>query len=91
MAFTFTPAISTVFGNTRTLIGEIAVGTQTSGAFATGLRTVYGMNITIKSADTSTSVKWKINTASGSTAVNGYVFGDESISGDVFYATIYGR
>jgi hypothetical protein len=78
-------------GNVRAIMGTVAVGTQTSGAFQTGLDTVFGVQVTEQSATTTTIPKWKINVASGGTATNGWVFGGTTISGDVFNVIVYGR
>jgi hypothetical protein len=91
MAFTFTKSADTVFGNQRVIQGVVTCDSA-AGAVSVGLNTIRHVDVTPKSAPTSTdrALVAKINALSVGTALAGSLAITGVVSGDDYYVTIYG-
>lgn len=93
MAYTFTQANTTVFGNLQVKHGTV-VTDATSGVVSFGLGVLVHVDITPKSMTTNGSgvtTRYRINATAAGTASNGDLGVSGVVSGDEFYVAIYGR
>lgn len=91
MAFSFTKTGDTVHGNQRVIFGVLSADSA-EGTVAFGLNSIANVQVTPKSAPTSTSrgVSFRINQGSTSTAIAGTLALTGCVSGDTYYVTVYG-
>lgn len=88
MAFSYTVAEKTVFGNQRVHQG-VLVADSTAGYVATGLSVITHISYAPKSQ--TSGVKMKINTLDSGTSTAGSLAVTGCTSGDEFYVTVFGR
>ncbi len=89
MAYSFTQAATTVFGNQRVVQGVLAAD-GASGVVSFGLGTITHVQVTPKSAAT-VGVRVKINGLAAGTSSAGDLGISGAASGDDFYVTVFGR
>jgi hypothetical protein len=88
MAFTYTVAEKTVFGNLQVHMATV-VADATAGAVATGLGTV--AHVTVSPKSVTSGYKVAANAGVSGTSTVGTVAITGCTSGDEFYVTVYGR
>lgn len=93
MAYTYTAAATTVFGNQRVSQGVLTAD-ATSGVVSFGLATITHMTWSAKSMTTNNSgtlTRFRINATAGGVAAAGTLGVSGLVSGDEVYLTVYGR
>lgn len=93
MAYTFSVAVQSVFGNVRCNVLSCTADAISGSVQATGMGVLLGAVLAPISMATiaNGSPRVKINLSSTSAVLNGSVFVSNVTSGDVFYLTVYGR
>jgi hypothetical protein len=89
MAFTYTVADKTTFGNKHVHFATV-VADAAAGSVNTGLGHVVAVEVTLKSATTG-AYKVRANALESGTSAAGYVAISGVASGDEFFVTVYGR
>jgi hypothetical protein len=89
MAYTFTAAASTVFGNQRVLQG-VMTADAASGTVSFGLSTITHVQWAAKSMST-TGVRFQINKTAAGVASAGDLGVSGAVNGDEVYVMIHGR
>jgi hypothetical protein len=91
MAFTFTKAQETVFGNQRVLQGVYAADAA-AGSVNIGLTKIFSVSATPKSLTTTATQlgTFKINQLAVGTAAAGYLALTGCVAGDEYYVQIFG-
>lgn len=93
MAYTFTAAASTVFGDQRVVMGVLTAD-AVSGVVSFGLGRLTGVQWSAKSMTTNNSVaaaRVRLNATAAGTSSAGDLGVSGLVSGDELYLTVYGK